>query len=157
VIYWPGHRLAKNNRVFKSRLVFEAANRIHLTSKDKIGFRDGNPLNCEPVNLYLKNKGVRTIICEMCGKPGVISFGNLTKSRRHACSEKCRSGLYSAMRRGESHWKAKVTDDEVVAIRDERAKGSSTATIAKKWNLAKWHIRRLVRGESFKHLPVMRS
>lgn len=53
----------------------------------------------------------------------------------------------SGKRVGESHQRAKLTDDEVELIRRLHEQGESYAKLAKKFGVCRWHVGRLCRYE----------
>lgn len=74
--------------------------------------------------------------------PELRLFGDLNGSRTHPESRP----------RGEQHWKASITEDDVLQIRAEHAAGKSTPQIGKERGISRTHIRRIVLGISWAHV-----
>ena len=55
--------------------------------------------------------------------------------------------------RGAEHYAAKLTDAIVVEIRNLAAAGASHVSIAEKFSIGQAHTTRIIRGETWKHLP----
>ncbi len=53
------------------------------------------------------------------------------------------------------HSRSSLTNDDVQAIRKERANGATYAEIATKFNVSKITVRHIIKGRSWKHLPEM--
>jgi len=56
------------------------------------------------------------------------------------------------IRRGENHPKAKLTNDQVLQIRELFSKGFSTNVIARNFKVSKWNIEEIVKRKSWTHL-----
>lgn len=55
--------------------------------------------------------------------------------------------------RGKQHWKAKLSEADIGAIRAMRASGAFLTTISKHFGIAVSHAHRITSKESWKHLP----
>lgn len=54
--------------------------------------------------------------------------------------------------RGESHPKAKLTNEQVLKIRELYDMGFSTNVIARNYKVSKWNIKEIVTKKTWKHL-----
>ena len=61
-------------------------------------------------------------------------------------------GMAKNIRRGENHPKAKLTNDQVLQIRELFSKGFSTNVIARNFKVSKWNIEEIVKRKSWTHL-----
>lgn len=87
-----------------------------------------------------------------CVRPDHLFLGTLSDNTRD-CIAKGRFG--EARVRGETHHQAKLTDSDVVAIRDLRQQGLSCAEISRRIKIVtKSTIERVCNGANWKHLPV---
>ena len=89
--------------------------------------RCDNPPCCNPNHLFPGTHQDNMIDCEMKGR------------RFHAA--------------GEQHWKAKFCAEDIIKIRAEFSSGKSQTSIANAQGVNVKTISRIVRGESWKHLP----
>jgi DNA-binding NarL/FixJ family response regulator len=60
--------------------------------------------------------------------------------------------MFSNARRGESHPKAKLTNEQVLQIRDLYSKGFSINVIARNFKVSQWNIKEIVSGNTWTHL-----
>lgn len=56
--------------------------------------------------------------------------------------------------RGEAHPKAKLTDNQVLKIRELFEKGFSLRVIARNFKVSDWNVRSIVKGKTWKHLNL---
>lgn len=91
---------------------------------------DGNKLNNEPANL---------------------EWVTLSENNRRARV----NGLNNNA--GEKHGLARLTDSDVINIRDRYARGERQRTIAEDLGVCLGSIRRIVTGRSWRHLPLTRQ
>lgn len=54
--------------------------------------------------------------------------------------------------KGESHPKAKLTNDQVKQIRDLYSKGFSSNVIARNFKVSDWNIKEIVKRKTWKHI-----
>jgi predicted DNA-binding protein YlxM (UPF0122 family) len=59
---------------------------------------------------------------------------------------------FSNSRRGESHPKAKLTNEQVLQIRDLYSKGFSINVIARNFKVSKWNVEQIVNNNTWTHL-----
>jgi len=57
---------------------------------------------------------------------------------------------------GDNHPSSRLTTEQVIAIKTERASGTLTMALAKKYGISKRHVRSIVRGECWSHLSQLR-
>jgi len=55
-------------------------------------------------------------------------------------------------RRGENHPKAKLTNEQVISIRDLFKKGFSINVIARNFKVSKWNIAEIVKRQTWTHI-----
>jgi predicted DNA-binding protein YlxM (UPF0122 family) len=60
--------------------------------------------------------------------------------------------LFSNRRRGETHPNSKLTNDDVLMIRDLYKKGFSINVIARNFKVSNWNIKEIVEGRTWTHL-----
>lgn len=60
--------------------------------------------------------------------------------------------LFSNRRRGETHPNAKLSNDDVLKIRDLYKKGFSINVIARNFKVSQWTIKEIVEGKTWTHL-----
>lgn len=72
-----------------------------------------------------------------------------------ACTHKENNDRRLFLRKGEQINTAKLTEQQVMDIRKRKQKGESTMVIAKEYGLNKSSINKIVRGYSWKHLPIL--
>ncbi len=60
--------------------------------------------------------------------------------------------LFSNRRRGETHPNAKLTNDDVLMIRELYKKGFSINVIARNFKVSNWNIKEIVDGRTWTHL-----
>ena len=58
----------------------------------------------------------------------------------------------SNSRRGENHPRAKLTNEQVMQIRDLYSKGFSTSVIARNYKVSKWNIEEIVKKHTWTHI-----
>ena len=56
--------------------------------------------------------------------------------------------------RGEAHPKAKLTDNQVLKIRELFEKGFSLRVIARNFKVSDWNVKSIVTGKTWKHLNL---
>lgn len=56
--------------------------------------------------------------------------------------------------RGEAHPKAKLTDNQVLKIRELFEKGFSLRVIARNFKVSGWNVKSIVTGKTWKHLNL---
>lgn len=59
--------------------------------------------------------------------------------------------------RGESHPNSKLTDDQVIQIRELFGKGFSIRVIAKNFKISDWNVRSIVKYDTWKHLDFRKK
>lgn len=102
---------------------------------------------------YLLHKGRvpdGLVVCHTCDNPKCVNPRHLflgePKDNSRDMVEKGRS------RKGESHHNAKLTDAEILAIRELRAKGQSLNEIAKCFQVSKKMVLNIVQGKAWGHV-----
>ena len=60
--------------------------------------------------------------------------------------------FFSNRLRGENHPKAKLTNQDVLQIRELYSKGFSTSVIARNFKVSKWNIEEIVNNNTWTHL-----
>lgn len=55
-------------------------------------------------------------------------------------------------RRGENHPRAKLTNEQVIQIRELFSKGFSTSVIAKNFKVSKWNIEEITKKKTWTHI-----
>lgn len=82
----PNHRRADRDGWTKLHwVVYEERNGVQLRKGDRVGFIDGNTLNCSPDNLYLIPHASRIEKCRVCPNP----VGGRASDMPKFCSKKC--------------------------------------------------------------------
>lgn len=56
--------------------------------------------------------------------------------------------------KGQDHGSAKLTEKQVIKVRRLYASGLRQVDVAKLFNIGQSHVSKLIRGESWKHLPL---
>lgn len=83
-----------------------------------------------------------------CVNPSHLVLGNHTENMRQAKERHLMTATNRRTVRGVRHWKAKLTDDEVDAIRSRRAAGETLRTIAAAFGVSQAHVSRIARGQA---------
>jgi predicted DNA-binding protein YlxM (UPF0122 family) len=60
--------------------------------------------------------------------------------------------MFSNARRGELHPNAKLTNEQVLQIRDLYSKGFSINVIARNFKVSKWNVEQIVKNNTWTHL-----
>jgi hypothetical protein len=76
-------------------------------------------------------------------QPETVRHGDEHYTRQHP----------ELVRRGEAATKAKLTEGQVVAIRERHAAGVKTGILAREYGIAPTNIRKIVRRENWAHVP----
>ncbi len=137
---WTGYRggpgygqlMWRRVKMQAHRLAWMLANRAHLHGLCAC-HRCDNPPCCNPAHLFL-------------GTPADNMRDMTEKGRRSTVPSK-----------GERHGMAKLTAAKVLAIREKRKNGFSTKQLAEMYGIRTGHVRGIVRGTHWKHLPFGRE
>ncbi len=81
-------------------------------------------------------------------KDRVISEGDVNEETRNFV-------LSPENSKGIGHYAAKLTEDQVMSIRERASKGEFHSDLAKEFNMTQTGILRLVQGLNWKHLPIL--
>lgn len=60
--------------------------------------------------------------------------------------------LFSNRRRGETHTNAKLTNDDVLMIRELYKKGFSINVIARNFKVSQWNVKEIIEGRTWNHI-----
>lgn len=60
--------------------------------------------------------------------------------------------MFSNARRGESHPNAKLTNEQVIQIRDLYSKGFSVNVIARNFKVSQWNVKEIVSNNTWTHI-----
>lgn len=63
-------------------------------------------------------------------------------------------GLYTPKKRGSAHWKAKLTEQDIVDIRRKHANGYSPPMLLKEYKINKSSMYNILAGNTWKHVPL---
>lgn len=63
-----------------------------------------------------------------------------------------RHWFFSNIRRGESHPRAKLKNDDVRMIRKLFEQGFSIGVIAKNYNISKWNVKSIIEKQTWHHI-----
>jgi hypothetical protein len=153
----PDHPNAnKSGYVREHRLIMSDFLQRPLTQTEVVHHKDRNKLNNSIENLELTvrvdhghiHAGDRTYppkpmkTCPECGEQFHPQHGNYARDK--CCSMKCRAKFYT----GVNAPNTKITQEIADRIRND-AKQFSQRALAKRYNLSKTHIGRIVRNESW--------
>jgi len=83
----------------------------------------------------------------LCVRPDHLELGNQSKNMGDA-KRRVRLSVGSAhpVPRGITHWKAKLTDEQIETIRRLRGEGVGSTVLAAQFGVSRTHIKRIVRG-----------
>lgn len=81
-----------------------------------------------------------------CVKPHHLSEGTSSENMAD-CARKGRTS-----QRGERSWRAKVSEDDIVTMREDRASGTSADVLAIRYSLSVTHVRAIVSGRFWSHV-----
>jgi predicted DNA-binding protein YlxM (UPF0122 family) len=54
--------------------------------------------------------------------------------------------------RGESHPRAKLTNEQVIKIRELHTQGFSTNVIARNFKVSKWNVEQIIKNKTWTHI-----
>ena len=85
----------------------------------------------------------------VCSRPDHLYLGDQKDNMRDAKRRgRLSTGSSHPVPRGNAHWKAKLTDDQVVEIRRLRGEGIGSTDLASRYGVSRTHIKRIARGSS---------
>jgi hypothetical protein len=87
-------------------------------------------------------------ICHSCDTPACINPDHLFKSD-------CKGNLQDAAAKGRLHSDPKLSDNEVMDLRQRWQAGESMTSLMKDFGIDPRCLVRIVKGEGYKHLPVL--
>lgn len=70
-----------------------------------------------------------------------------SQNHLHAIKNKLR-----VPKKGEESGRSKLSEQDIIKIRELRAKGFTQVQLANKFNISRWNIRAIINNESWKHL-----
>lgn len=103
--------------------------------------KSDNPQCCNPAHLFTGTSADNS--SDMKAK-GRAAMGDKHGSRLHP----------ERLLRGESHYRSKLTEQQVTAIRQRRNSGATYSAICREFGIAKTTLGHLLSGRSWKHIPL---
>jgi hypothetical protein len=123
--YGEIHRVSRDERAH--RVAWELANQQTIPEGMAVLHSCDNPPCCNPRHLWLGTQ--------------LQNIADRVAKNRSDCL------------RGEAHWNAKLTAEDVAQMRKDRAAGATYAELMAKWSVSMRTIGYVVRGGLWKHVP----
>lgn len=157
IIYADGIRILEHRHVMEVHLgrKLESSEIIHHINSNKLDNRIEN-LMVTTISSHHKEhtrpweKKTCLICMKLFSRPDYTSITQWVI--RKTCSIKCRNKLHSLMSRGEGNLKSKLTEEDVLKIRNKNRDGVSLSKLSKEYNVTETAIQYIIKRKNWKHI-----